>query len=234
MMAESVRAFVAFTIDPEARRRIAPLLDHLRRGPAAKSLKCVSPENLHMTVRFFGDLDRKRLKRARAAVEALDGGWEMPRVELGELGAFPSMRRPSVFWLGLVDPGERVATLARMIDLTIRKSGFGAADKRFVPHVTIARCRRGRSVPDPERLTAGLTLPRGPLTIPTITLYQSDLRPEGPVYTPLQIARPRPGPDRPGVERPDDPTSLPPRARRTGQDPAEPKEGEPSNGGHTR
>ena len=233
-MAERTRAFVAMTIDPDARARIAAFMAEMQSGPAADSLRWVRPENLHLTVRFFGELDGKRLERAIRALDEIDGSWEAPHVEVGDLGAFPSMRKPNVIWLGLVDPEDRVGALAREVDAAIRRTGFGPADKQFVGHLTLARCKRDRSVQDPDRLTAGLTLPWGPLTIPAITLYRSDLRPEGPVYTPLRVARPRSRPGRPAAERPDAPTSPPPRTRRTGQDPAEPKEGEPSNGGRTR
>ncbi|MBM3288445.1 MAG: RNA 2',3'-cyclic phosphodiesterase [Candidatus Eisenbacteria bacterium] len=149
-----------------------------------------------MTVRFFGDLDRKQLDRARAAVRDLAGQWVAPDLSLGQVGAFPSARRPQVVWLGVEDAAGHLRALADLADRTIRIAGFGPADKPFVGHLTLARVRRGARPADLEELTRGLTPPSGPLTIRSITLFKSDLRPEGPIYTPLEAAAPGAGPGR--------------------------------------
>ena len=235
-MAERVRSFVALEIDSAAKERIGDFLSEMRRRPGGEDLKWVRPEILHMTVRFFGDLDRKQLGKARQAIARIDHGWDPPSLSMGSLGGFPSLDRPKVVWLGLMDRAGELARLASEVDLAIRRVGFGQADKPFVAHLTLARARRGRRIPDVAGLTGGLTPPTGPLTIRAITLFQSDLLPEGPRYTPLEIAQPRS--DRSGTDRPDgeeaerrtEETSLPPRARRTGQDPQDTKEGDRSNG----
>jgi len=183
-----------------------------------------------MTVRFFGDLDRKQLAKARKAIQGLDGDWESLELRLGKLGAFPSMRRPQVLWLGIDDPDGRLAALAETVDRAIRVVGFGPADKQFIGHLTLARVGRNRRPPDMERMTAGLTPTDGPLTISAITLFWSDLQREGPRYTPLEVAHPRSGSIPAGSGRLADSSSTPPRARRAGQDPENTKEGEASNG----
>ena len=190
-MPETTRAFAALEIPMESRLILGRYCAGLRERPGGGKIRWVRPEIIHMTVRFFGDLDRKQLKRAREAIRSLDGIWDRPVVAMGEIGAFPNRRRPQVVWLGIDDPGASVAALAEASDRAIRLHGFGAPDKPFVPHLTLGRLVRGAPPVDIDQLSAGLTPPRGELTIASITLFQSDLRPQGPVYTPLEIARPK-------------------------------------------
>jgi len=195
-MAERVRSFIAFEIDSDAQERIEDFLSEMRKRPGAENLKWVRSEIVHMTVRFFGDLDRKRLAKARQAVTRIDSAWDPPSLSIGRLGGFPSLDRPRVVWLGLEDPSGRLARLASEVDQAIRKVGFGRADKPFVAHLTLARARRGRRIPNLTGFTGSLTPPVGPIKIRSITLFRSDLLPEGPKYTPLEIAHPRSRPSR--------------------------------------
>jgi len=197
-MPDLVRTFAGLEIPPETKDAIGKFCDEMCERPGGRELKWVRPAILHVTVRFFGDLDRKRLDRAREAIASLDQAWDPPDLLLGEVGAFPSLRRPQVLWLGIEDPSGGLAALADQTDRAIRHVGFGHADKPFVGHLTLARVSRNRRAPDMEGLTSGLTPPRGALTIRCITLFQSELRADGPIYTPLVVAQPRSRPATPG------------------------------------
>lgn len=190
-MGDSTRTFAALTIGREDHDAIGRLSAAMRLRPGGSELKWVRPEIIHLTVRFFGELDRKQLAKASEAIRSLDRDYAAPRASFGEIGAFPSRRRPQVIWLGIDDPGGEVVELADRVDMAIRRSGFGRADKPFVPHLTLARVGRARRCPDLDLLTDGLTPPNGPLRIRSVTLFQSELRPQGPLYTPLEVARPR-------------------------------------------
>lgn len=185
------RAFAAFEIPVSTREEIGRFCEAARRSPEAAGLRWVRPETLHMTVRFFGDLDRKALGKAEQAIQSLDRAWSPPQLALGKIGAFPSLRRANVVWLGIEDPQGELRALAAEADLAIRHVGFGRADKPFVGHLTLARAPRGAAAPDLAAWAPGLTEPQGPLRITAITLFRSDLRPQGPLYTPLASASPR-------------------------------------------
>lgn len=190
-MGDLARTFAALTIGQEDREAIGRLSDAMRARPGGADLKWVRPELIHLTVRFFGDLDRKQVAKASEAIRSLDGDFATPRASMGALGAFPSARNPQVIWLGIDDPEGEVVALAARVDMAIRRVGFGRADKPFVPHLTLARVGRDRRRPDLSLLTDGLTPPNGPLRIRSVTLFKSDLRPQGPLYTPLEVAHPR-------------------------------------------
>ncbi len=198
-MERPTRAFAALEIPDETKDRIGRFIDSVRPASGASELKWVNRKILHVTVRFFGDLDRKQLEKARGAIRSLDRAWDPPRLSLGAIGAFPNPRRPQVVWLGIEDPDGGLRELAASADRAIRVAGFGPADKPFVGHLTLARVRRGLQAPGLDEIVGGLTPPGGPLTISSITLFKSDLRPEGPLYTPLESAGPRQVPGRSGA-----------------------------------
>jgi RNA 2',3'-cyclic 3'-phosphodiesterase len=193
-MEPPTRAFAALEIPSETKERIGRFIQQLRAQAGSTDLKWVDAKILHITARFFGDLDRKQLEKARGAIRGLDLAWDPPNLSLGAIGAFPNPRRPQVIWLGIEDPDGALRALAEATDRAIRVAGFGPADKPFVGHLTLARVRRGAQAPELTDVVGGLTPPGGPLTISSITLFKSDLRPEGPQYTPLESARPRPRP----------------------------------------
>lgn len=196
-MEQPTRTFAALEIPAEVKRHLGGFIDLLRARPGAQDLKWVKPDTLHVTVRFFGDLDRKQLGRARDAIRSLDLAWDPPALRLGAIGAFPNPRRPQVVWIGIDDPEGHLRALAERTDRAIRAIGFGPPDKPFVGHLTLARLRRGARSPELAEVLGGLTPPDGPLTIRSVTLFKSDLRPEGPLYTPLECARPRGTPAEP-------------------------------------
>jgi 2'-5' RNA ligase len=168
----------------------ALVLDQLRPRAPGGDVKWVAPENLHITLRFFGNLDGDQLKRAHETVEKLDGGFPSVSSRWISLGAFPSSRRVQVIWLGMEDPGGHLKRSVGDINQRLIRSGFGRPDKPFRAHVTLGRVRRGRHVTW-SRLSDRLTIPEEAFSISTIALFRSTLTPQGPVYTPLITARAR-------------------------------------------
>jgi len=187
-MSAITRAFLALTL-PKAMIELAgDTQAELRSQHGDRDIRWVRPTNFHITLRFFGDLARPELDRAGDLVKSLDGkiaavssGWSC-------VGAFPSMGRPQVIWLGLRDPAGSLELLAESINGALVSRGFGPADKPFKAHVTLGRVRRGHRV----SLTGGsnrLTISGETFNIGTITLMKSLLTPQGPVYTPIETAQ---------------------------------------------
>lgn len=197
MASDATRAFLALDLPAEARAAADRLLRGLRERLGGNDVKWVDAGNLHVTFRFFGDLDPDALARARALTAAWDGQFDPLPTGWVELGAFPSPRRPQVIWLGLRDEGGRLAALAREIEQRLVRAGFGRADKPFRAHVTLGRVRRERRVAW-ERVSDGLTMPAADFSIRRLVLMKSTLMPAGPIYTPLETATARGAQDRTG------------------------------------
>jgi RNA 2',3'-cyclic 3'-phosphodiesterase len=195
-MADRLRAFLALCL-PERAVDIAALVqEELVDRFGEHDVKWVAPENLHITLRFFGDLDRSQVDSVRELMHqmagngvkvansnrcGLDTGW-------ADLGVFPNSRRPSVIWLGLRDDSFLLAGLAASVNEQLESAGFGSADKPFKAHVTLGRVRRGRTISWQE-VSNRLTIPREAFSIRQIVLIKSLLTPQGPVYTPIETAQ---------------------------------------------
>lgn len=190
-MAGATRTFMALKLPEPALAGAAEVLTELRGRLGDRDIRWVEPANLHVTVRFFGDLDDPDLARARQLVQGLDRGFESLPTAWERLGAFPSPQRVQVVWLGLDDPEGRIAALAADVDRRTLQAGLGRADKPFKSHVTLGRVRRERRASF-DRMSERLTIPATGFSIATIVLMKSTLTPQGPVYTPLETATARP------------------------------------------
>lgn len=190
-MGEMTRAFLALELPDEAHAAAADTIERLRAEIGARDVKWVAPENLHITLRFFGSLEAADIARVRAEVRQLDGRFAGIATGWSELGAFPNPRRPQVIWLGLSDEGGALKALAREVNGRLVRAGFGRADKPFRAHVTVGRVRRGRRIAWPTASDC-LTISAPGFSIQQIALLKSTLTPQGPVYTPLETARARP------------------------------------------
>jgi 2'-5' RNA ligase len=121
-------------------------------------------------------------------VEGLDRVFAAATVRIDGVSAFPSPARPQTLWVSLRDREGRLDELAAAIDRRIREAGFGPADKPWKSHLTLGRVRRERHLKVDPVWTGGLTWPARDFTIGTVALMQSELRPQGPRYTPLWTA----------------------------------------------
>ena len=187
-MSERTRSFMALLLPKEMVQAAASLQEQARGCFPPGTVRWVDPSRFHLTVRFFGDLDQKALEKASSVVASMEGAFAPVRVRIAEVSAFPSPDRPQLTWIGVDDGAGRLAALVREIDLRIREAGFGPADKPWKSHLTIGRTARERHLKLDPAWTSGLTWPADDFTIRIVALMRSDLRPQGPAYTPLRIA----------------------------------------------
>ena len=191
MMGEMTRAFLALELPAAAHESAAAAIERLRAQVGTRDVKWVTPENLHITLRFFGSLDPEHIVRAQAEVQKLNGQFAAIASGWSELGAFPNPRRPQVIWFGLADEAGALKALAGEVNHRLVQAGFGRADKPFRAHVTAGRVRRGRRITWPTTSDC-LTIAAPGFSIQQVALMESTLTPQGPVYTPLETARARP------------------------------------------
>lgn len=183
------RTFVALLIPPAWTEYLGAVSDRLREGTSG--LSWVKPGNIHVTIRFLGDLGDSGVKRVCDAVARETAALQAPLARLGELGGFPSLGRPRVLWVGFSEGEEEVRALGEAVSDGIRRAGFGPPDKPFRPHLTLARVREGAK--GVERIRAA-DLPPPPPAEPLaqICVMKSELHPSGSRYTALTEVRLRP------------------------------------------
>lgn len=188
-MAQNVRAFVAVEIDPAIREAAVELIDKLR--DASADVKWVEPENLHLTVKFLGDVPLTETAAICQALQRAAGEVEPFELELGGAGAFPSNGRPRTIWLGAAGDERPMRALADAVEKRLQKLGFRREARRFEVHLTLGRIRK----PGPgvkqlgEKLTELSDYPAGKMSVNEIVLFSSQLTADGPIYAPLGRAR---------------------------------------------
>lgn len=179
------RIFIAVNISDEARRRAAAHIDGLRARFMKLRVGWERPEKLHLTLKFFGDVNEDQLGQLNKATEQAASVVEPFRLSTAETGVFPSIRKARVLWLGVVDPGGEFRRFHQMLETECEKAGFAPESRDLKPHLTIARLR------EPER-SAGLAaahlraeIEPVEFLVPEVVIYESRLGPTGSVYTPV-------------------------------------------------
>lgn len=172
----SLRAFIALEIPSDARAAIGTLMSSLK--PELPGLRFISPDTVHVTLRFLGDSTPEALDRIRPTLAAAASACPRAEVRLAGLGMFPERGSPRVLWLGIGLP-ESMLALQRACESAAVAAGFPREDKPFRSHLTLGRWRD--RVRRPELPPADLGLVR----LETLILYKSELGPKGAVHTPL-------------------------------------------------
>lgn len=177
---EKLRLFVAARVPAGHLRAVDVALGPHRERFAAG--RWIPPDNQHVTLKFLGWATDDRLADVGEAVAAAAAETEPGRVRLTTLGAFPNPRRARVLWAGIDDPGAVMATAAAALDRRLARLGFEAEDRAFHPHLTLARFKVPRPLPDdlPE-VAAGLDA----FDVDEIVLFRSRLHPKGARYEAL-------------------------------------------------
>jgi 2'-5' RNA ligase len=176
-----VRTFVALNLPAAERARLYASLEPLRTK--ALPVRWVAPDALHMTVKFLGDTESEAVAAVDdVMLEAAERRTPLS-LRIGGLGAFPSLRRAGILWVGVTGDAE-LAALQRDLDPALTRLGFPREQRPFRPHITIGRTRSGARALDIERLS-GLVDYEAVMTVETIELMQSLTGPGGARYETL-------------------------------------------------
>jgi len=180
---EQARLFLACDLDELVLDRLDDVVARLKQ--AVPRARWCARDALHLTVKFFGTLPLVRVADIGSVVSRVLKDRSPFSIELGGLGAFPRLESARVLWAGLASGADVFAPVAEELLLALELEGFGAENRAFVPHVTLARfTSRGRLEPGVlDRVVPGWTdLSFGETEICGMTLYSSELTPKGPVY----------------------------------------------------
>ncbi len=143
----------------------------------------IPPENLHLTLKFLGDVEEQLVPSLAQAAERTVAGIPGFRISFGRFGAFPSLRGPRVIFYGIEEGFESLASLASVLEKETERIGFAREKRAFRAHLTLARIKR----PLPSAITGKLEtvpcLPPGAgQTVDRVVLMKSTLYRTGAVY----------------------------------------------------
>ena len=187
-MTEDIRAFLAIEVSDDVKSALTELTNHLDRA-RIDGLKPVRPENMHLTLKFFGDVSSTRVDSIVGTITRAAKAMHPFTLRLGNVGAYPNSRNPRVLWVGLDGDVVSLQEAHSRIENALVGINIKPDSRKFSPHLTVARLRN-RSSPSERRRAAEVLLTaeyqtRHPIPVERFSLIRSILRPEGPQYTTL-------------------------------------------------
>jgi 2'-5' RNA ligase len=181
-----MRAFVAVKVADAVRGRLAEVREELRRADA--DVKWVDEASLHLTLKFLGWVEDEAVAKLTDLLAAEAPRWPALRLDYAGVGAFPERGAPRVVWAGCSGDVETLGALAAAVERAAEAVGVPREGRPFKPHLTIGRVKSPRNV---KRLQAALPkfrdTPFGSDTVTEVVLFESTLRPQGPIYTPRAV-----------------------------------------------
>ena len=180
-----LRTFIAIDLPDEVVQGAQQLVRKLAK--VAPGVKWVEPENLHLTLKFLGEVREnetyaicRAISRSVEAIDAFD-------IELLGAGAFPKLERPRTLWVGVGKGTEELTALYNAIDDALADMGFPRDPKRFVPHLTLGRVKQpGPWLKDVSQMVAeNADFLAGVAAVEEVVFYSSELTSDGPIYSPI-------------------------------------------------
>jgi 2'-5' RNA ligase len=176
------RIFCAVELPDEIRDRLHDHAKWVREAVPEASASWSRPENVHLTLKFFGNIATKKLPLiSDVASRVAKNPWF--QIGIGGTGVFPKPNRAQVLWIGVDDPSGRLSALQMRLEEEFAAEGFPKEDRAYRPHLTIARLRK----PEGSRRLAETHLQtsfkKTQITVSEFVVFRSELSSNGSRYT---------------------------------------------------
>ena len=183
-----IRTFLAIELPETIRRKIEEVQGDLRSSRA--DVRWVNPEKIHLTLKFFGNIEEAKIDPIVKAVAGPVSNTQAFPLGVKGTGTFPHSRNPRVIWMGLVDGKGILIPLQRQLETELERIGFEPEGRAFQPHLTLGRVNSSRGREElVQRMERHQEEEFGEFEVSKVVLFKSDLRPTGPIYTPLREVR---------------------------------------------
>jgi len=173
-----MRCFIAACLTQEIKNYLAQIQHTLKNR--AHRAKWVNPDNLHITLKFLGEIKENELDAVKNAMAQSISGLKAFAAHLEEFGFFPNLNRPRVFFIS-AGPSKLINPIAQAIKNKMRVLGYHAKI-RFHPHITVCRFIEFSHAADVAREIEKITLDKKIFPIEEITLLKSTLKTGGSTY----------------------------------------------------
>jgi RNA 2',3'-cyclic 3'-phosphodiesterase len=183
------RMFCAFELPEGLQRSIAEHGMKVREAVPDAAASWSRAGNIHLTVKFFGNVDQARAPVISAASERVVKEFSPIQIEVGKTGVFPRPSRPQVLWIGVEDTSGALLKLQQRLADEFALEGFPKEDRAFRPHLTIARIRKPQNADRLAEAHLGLAFRDVAVMLNEIVLFRSELSPKGSRYTAISRHR---------------------------------------------
>lgn len=186
---EQIRTFVAIELDDALKAALRQAQKQLERSRVAHIGRWVSPDSIHLTLKFLGNVPVNRVDELRQAIHRACESFAPFHISLTSLRCFPNVRRLRVIWVGVGGDLETLMRLQRLVESELNRIGFKPERRGFTPHLTLARIRNRARRHEREEMGKLISTEQvdatASMTVREVSLIRSDLKPSGAVYTRL-------------------------------------------------
>lgn len=190
-MPEMIRTFIALELDDATHRALADAQTRFKRERAARFVRWVAPENIHITLKFLGDVAADAQAELQRAIAEACANIPPFTLTIAGAGAFPNTQRPNVIWIGIGGQVETARRLAEKIEDVCAALGYAREARPFEAHLTLGRVKRDASPNDRREIGALIAHTQigalGELSVARVSVMKSELRPGGSVYSQLRV-----------------------------------------------
>jgi len=187
-----IRAFIAVDLPTDIQDCLSSVSKRLKEQMGPVPIRWVSPENIHLTLKFLGDVSLPNVDVLTDLINLEAASLKPMVISVGGVGAYPKVRSPRVIWVG-IEASQEMYSLQRSIDSQLNKIGYAPDRRSFSPHLTLGRVSRNALPQEVRKIGDVLSSQKigflGVARILGIHLYRSDLQPSGAVYTKLFTAQ---------------------------------------------
>ena len=181
---ETIRSFLAIELDEELVPKILDVQKEFKKTNA--NIKYVPSENMHFTLKFFGNIDLDMAEDIASAVEKVIKNYSSFDLNIKKCGCFPNKNVIKVLWLGL-EEGSPIVNLQKDLDREFRKLGF-KKEKNFISHLTIGRVKSPKNKKEIRNTIEKLEdIEIGQFAVSKICLKKSTLTSQGPIYENIKV-----------------------------------------------
>jgi len=174
-----IRSFIAINLPEEIKSYLANFIRKIKRKNKADFIKWVEEKNLHLTLHFLGNLEKRQLEQIDQILSFVVSKYRSFNLEIKEIDAFPNLSQPKVLYIKCQERNkDSLKKLREEIGEGIKKIGLKIDKRSWQPHVTIARVKKSIKLK-----IEGLKLPNLIFKVESIELMRSDLQKDGPVYS---------------------------------------------------
>lgn len=183
---ETKRLFLALELPDSIRAALTTLQKELQKSGA--DVKWVEPHNLHITLKFLGDVALDRIPKILSALKKILPEKTTLPLTLNSAGAFPSKNAPRVIWAGFNEQLPRLKPLVEKIETALAALGFPKDDKPFFAHATLGRVRspQNKITLAEKIIESGSRMQPREFSVDGIRLIESRLTSAGPTYTTIE------------------------------------------------
>ena len=178
------RTFIAFELPENIVACLKRLQNALKQHEL--NIRWVNPKNIHLTLKFLGDIPVREYLEIESAIKLTSQAFEPPVLSVTGMGVFPTIKNARVLWTGIGGETETLIKLQQNLEMQLSYLGIQKENRPFKAHLTLGRLKK-RVVPAQLLKAIKACCEFKPLNFSAkhVVLYQSDLKPDGAVYTPL-------------------------------------------------